>query len=104
MVSRHKLKVSKKKQVLSLPSSIPNCISEDIELGWRKVKAASEYADLSEHTIRKLIKAGLKHSCLPSGTILIKLQDVDEYLEQFAITNKNSVDEIVQALLKDMDR
>ena len=68
--------------------------------GWGKVKNAAEYAGVSERTFRDWIKAGLKHSRLNSGTILIRYEDIDEYLERFAIT-QNAADKIVDELFRD---
>jgi hypothetical protein len=51
--------------------------------------------------MRKLLKQGLKHSRLQSGTIRIRYQDIDEYLEQFQV-NENRVDAIVNEILKDL--
>jgi hypothetical protein len=51
--------------------------------GWGKTKQAAAYAGVSIRTFRKWLKNGLKHSCLPSGVILVKFQDIDEFLENF---------------------
>ena len=68
--------------------------------GWASVKDAAKYAGFSERTMRKLLKQGLKHSRLPSGTIRIRYQDIDNYLEQFQV-NEDQVDDIVDEILKD---
>jgi hypothetical protein len=67
--------------------------------GWTKVLGAARYAGVSERTFRPWLKMGLKHSVLPSGHILIKLGDIDKYLEQFSTTDsreKKIVDEIMR--------
>jgi hypothetical protein len=46
-----------------------------------------------------LLKKGLKHSRLPSGTILVRFSDIDEFLESFAV-NDDQVDEIVNEILE----
>lgn len=69
--------------------------------GWGKIKAAAQYAGLSERTMRDLLKNGLKCSRLPSGTILIKFTSIDEYLEQFT-DHQNKIDEIVDSTLKEL--
>ena len=68
--------------------------------GWVKIKKAADYADISERTIRHWLKDGLKHSRLPSGTILIKYDWLDSYLESFA-AKEDQVDKIVNEVLKD---
>ena len=62
--------------------------------GWGKVKSAADYAGLSERTLRTLLQKGLKHSILPSGTILIKYEWIDEYFESFA-QSRNQLERIV---------
>ena len=65
--------------------------------GWVKIKSAAKYAGMSERTLRTWLKKGLKYSCLPSGTILIRYDDIDDYLESFAV-NENEVDSIVEGI------
>ena len=57
--------------------------SEKVTYGWCKVKEAAIHAGLSESTIRTLLKKGLKYSKLSSGIIVIKIEDLDNYLESF---------------------
>jgi hypothetical protein len=66
--------------------------------GWRKVRRAAEYCGLSERTVRKLLKEGLAHSRLPSGTILISLRRLDEYLEALEV-KENAIDQLVDDVL-----
>lgn len=73
-----------------------------MDQGWLKIKAASKYAGLSVRTMRSFLKTGLRYSRLPSGTVLIKLQDIDHYLESYAVTNQNPVDDIVRNTLSEM--
>jgi hypothetical protein len=61
---------------------------------WLKPKSAAKKADVSERTLRDWLKAGLRHSRLPSGSILIKAEWLDEFLAQFEATH-NDVDRIV---------
>jgi len=68
--------------------------------GWSKIKSAAKYAGISERTMRDWLKDGLKHSRLPSGTVLIKYAWVDEYLEAFA-AKEDQVDKIVNETLRD---
>jgi hypothetical protein len=60
--------------------------------GWAKAKVAARYAGVSERTFRQWLKDGLKHSRLRSGTILVKYEWIDEYLENCAVTD--TLDEI----------
>ena len=69
--------------------------------GWSKIKPAAKYAGISERTMRDWLKDGLKHSRLPSGTVLIKYAWVDEYLETFA-AKQDQVDMIVNETLRDL--
>jgi len=68
--------------------------------GWSKIKSAAKYAGISERTMRDWLKDGLKHSRLPSGTVLIKYAWVDEYLEAFAV-KEDQVDKIVNETMRD---
>lgn len=69
---------------------------------WGGVKAGAKHAGVSERTFRPWLKKGLKHSRLPSGTILIKYSDIDEFLESFAVKN-DQVDEIVNEIMEEMN-
>lgn len=69
--------------------------------GWAKIKKAAEYSGISERTMRDWLKDGLKHSRLPSGTILIKYEWLDAYLEAFA-AKEDQVDMIVKETLRGM--
>ena len=69
--------------------------------GWAKVKPAARYAGISERTMRYWLKQGLRHSRLPSGTVLIQYADVDHFLNQFA-TDTNQTDQIVSDVCKEL--
>lgn len=69
--------------------------------GWAKVKKAAEYAGVSERTFRDWLKNGLKHIRLSSGTVLIKYDSIDDYLERFEV-NENLVDKIVDSVVSDL--
>ena len=71
--------------------------------GWLKVKEAAVYCDMSERTIRSWLKDGLRYSRLKSGTILIKIEWIDEYLERFE-AQENEVDRIVDEAVRGMSR
>ena len=70
-------------------------------IGWAKIKKAAEYAGVSERTLRAWLKEGLRHSCLPSGTILIKYAAIDEYLEGFEVKD-DFVDELVDSVVSEV--
>lgn len=72
--------------------------------GWLKAKAAAEYASVSERTIRTwLAEGGLKFSKV-GGNVLIRISDLDEYLEGFAVTKDKArrqaaiVDELLRGV------
>jgi excisionase family DNA binding protein len=69
--------------------------------GWGKIKPAAKYAGISERTFRDWLKVGLPHSRLPSGTILIKYSDIDEFLKRFEVM-KNQADEMVEQILSEL--
>ena len=71
-------------------------------IGWLKVKNAAKYADVSERTLRTWLKSGLRHSRLPSGTILIKIEWLDEFLEENEVENNNSVEKIAEQVIKNL--
>lgn len=69
--------------------------------GWGKPREIGEHMSLSERKVRDLFKEGLRHVRLPTGTILCKFQWADEFLEQFEVQPDNSVDQIVDEVMKD---
>ena len=69
--------------------------------GWAKIKKAAAYADIGERSFRKWLRQGLKHSRLPSGTILIRYSDIDEWLNGFEV-NEDHVSKIVDEVLSDL--
>jgi hypothetical protein len=68
--------------------------------GWSKIKGAARYAGVSERTFRGWLKDGLPHSRLPSGTILVRLSVIDQWLEGFCVS-ENEVDQIVDEVMKE---
>lgn len=69
--------------------------------GWGKVNDIAKHVGCSSRTVRKWLAAGLPHSRLPSGTILIKYERSDEYLEGFCVEDQK-VDRIVDDVLRGM--
>ena len=71
-------------------------------IGWLKVKDAAKYSGVSVRTFRDLLKDGLEHSKLPSGTILIKPASIDAYLEQFTVSEAADISRVVDDLVADI--
>jgi excisionase family DNA binding protein len=67
--------------------------------GWGKVRAAAEYAGMSQRTVRDWLKMGLPHSKV-RGSILIEYRQLDEWLRGFAVV-MNLLDGIVDEVLRD---
>lgn len=72
--------------------------------GWSKIAGAAKYAGVSERTFRKWLKQGLAHCRLESGTILVRLSTIDQYLESRLVTEDQGerldrlVDEVMRGL------
>ena len=64
-----------------------------------KIPMIAKYAGVSERTLRKWLKLGLPYSKLPTGCILIKTADVDDFIKSFRV-NRNYVDEIADDILR----
>jgi hypothetical protein len=69
--------------------------------GWAKIRAAAAYACVSPRTMRKWLKQDLRHARLPSGTILIKYDAVDEFISKYE-EQQNVADLIVAELEKEL--
>lgn len=69
--------------------------------GWLNVKHAAAYADISERTLEKWIRAGLRVSRVSAGMRLIKREWLDDYLEGYADT-ENNVDKIVNDVMSEL--
>ena len=70
--------------------------------GWFKIKQAAHYCDFSERTLRTLLKQGLRYSKLPSGTILIKTEWIDEFIEQFEVDEGKKVEQFVDSVFQEI--
>jgi len=68
--------------------------------GWGKIKAAAMYAGIKERTMRNWLKQGLRHARVPSGTILIRYRDIDDYLEQHCGSD-HQINRIVDDVVKE---
>jgi excisionase family DNA binding protein len=65
---------------------------------WGKIRDVAKYTGLRERTIRKWLKAGLRHSRIPGGCVLVKFQDVDEFLKSYEV-QENEIDRIVDEVM-----
>lgn len=68
---------------------------------WFKIKDGAAYAGVKPRMVSGWIKDGLRHSRLPSGTILIKREWIDGFLQKHEV-KENQIDEIVRAVMKDL--
>lgn len=73
--------------------------SQDIR-GFAKVKAAAQYAGVSDRTFEKWLRNGLECIQLPSGLRLVAYADIDSYLAQYR-RGENQVDQIVDEVLRE---
>jgi excisionase family DNA binding protein len=72
--------------------------------GWLKPKAAAEYCDIGERTLRTWLKEDGLRSSKIRGTVLIKKSWIDKFLEAHEATNNGKeVDHIVCETLKEMN-
>ena len=65
---------------------------------WGKVKTIAERSDVSPRTVRTWLKDGLPYSKV-RGTILIKFQQLDAFLESYSVSD-NQIDNIVEEVLR----
>ena len=70
---------------------------------WFKVKQAAKYCGLSERTLRTHLKVGLPYSRV-RGTILIKHDWLDGYLESFKVVESNPIDKMGDEMLEGLRR
>lgn len=67
--------------------------------GWLKPKAAAEYCNVGERTLRTWLRNEGLRSSRVRGSVLIKIEWIDEFLEKHESGNGKKVDQI----LKDMN-
>ncbi|HUN53561.1 MAG TPA: hypothetical protein VMU29_00230 [Smithella sp.] len=67
--------------------------------GWAKVNKTAIHIGMSPRSVRKLLRQGLPYSRLPSGAILISLDQADEYIKKFQVVN-NELDSVVNDVIK----
>ena len=70
--------------------------------GWGNLKNAAKYADVSKRTLTGWFKEGLKHSRLNHKTILIRYDDIDDFLEQYNVKD-SLVDNVVDEIMNDFN-
>ena len=69
--------------------------------GWAKVKDAARYSGVSVRLFRDWLKdPRLRRVVMPSGTILIRYSWVDEYLSNFETKPADTVNDIVNEVMK----
>jgi len=69
--------------------------------GWMKVREAARYSGVSIRTFRSWLKMGLRHSRLPTGTVLISFQAIDEFLSGYEV-QENEASKITEKICKEM--
>ncbi len=69
---------------------------------WGKIKTSAKYAGVCGRTFRPWLKMGLKHSRLPSGTVLVKFVDIDRFLDRYEVS-ENRVDKVVAEIERELD-
>ena len=67
--------------------------------GWAKVNKTATHIGMSPRSVRKLLRQGLPYSRLPSGVILISLDQADEYIKKFQVVN-DELDSVVNDVIK----
>ncbi len=70
--------------------------------GWLKPTPAAEYCGVCVRTFRPWLKKGLRHIRLPSGSILIKKEWIDDFLVSFEIV-ENRVDDLVDDIIGELN-
>lgn len=68
--------------------------------GWLKPKAAAEYCDVGERTLRTWLKENDLRSSRIRGIVLIKREWLDEFIQQHELKPKKLVENIVSELCK----
>ena len=71
--------------------------------GWLKIKGAADYIGLGPRSVRTLLRKGLKFSQLDTGTILISVKNIDDYLNRFEVEIDESR-QVATAIETEVDR
>lgn len=75
---------------------------EMITKGWVKPKGAAVYADVSEESIRTWMREGLPHAAVSERITLIRIDDLDNFIEAKLQTRNNvdsTIDEVVSSIM-----
>lgn len=85
-----------------MKSNVRNPTQKTEQVGWMKVTDAARYAGVSVRTFRDWFKDGLRFCRLRSGTILLKPDWIDAYLNGFEVCETAIVEQIVGDVMADM--
>ena len=79
-------------------------LKEDHMEGWAKIKPAALYAGISDRTLRVWLKKGLKHSRMNQNNVLIKYDNIDEFIKSFEVSESETkkLDRIVNETLREL--
>ena len=81
-------------------------ISQTLENGatrWLKRTKGAERVGVSPRTFDKMLRSGLRHVKLPSGTILTKPEWVDAFIEGFEVQHEqDQLDLLVEEIVDDV--
>ncbi|MDY6951018.1 MAG: hypothetical protein SWE60_05870 [Thermodesulfobacteriota bacterium] len=68
--------------------------------GWMRVKSAGQYMNVSERSVRNYLKEGLRHARF-RGSVFIKREWIDEFLEGFEVDHENEADRLVEDIFNE---
>ena len=68
--------------------------------GWFKAKSAAKYCGVGERTVRAWLKEDGLRSSRVRGTILIKREWLDEFIEQHEVGRRNDLESIVDEIVR----
>ena len=72
-----------------------------MDVGYGKIPDAAAYAGISPRTLRSWLKMGLLYSKMPTGAILIKFKNIDDFIDKFKV-DQNEVDELVNQVMREL--
>ena len=72
--------------------------------GWLRPKAAAEYCNVGERTLRTWLKDEGLRSSRVRGSILIKISWIDDFIEKNEVGHRNELEGIVDEVCKDINR
>ena len=87
-----------------MKSNVRNPTQKTEQVGWMKVTDAARYSGVSVRTFREWLKDGLRYCRLRSGTILLRPDWIDTFLERFEVCESDSVDQIVNDVVTELTR